>query len=217
MNGSDFYITNVIGNTVARIVDGLETNRNNKIIVKIFCPEKHQQICNDQIFISDGRVSRGTWAYSIFKDYIVTDFNLDDVNCSTIPVLTLYVREPEPQQQFYIDEFVGAKTIMDYTLCYDEAKKFRVKRVMIHGPATIVFWEDGTKTVAKCLPEDKFDFEKGIALCFMKKATKESCAKIFESARKDTLKKLKDDMAKLNKDLAKRDGIKCYEDATSTS
>lgn len=32
-----------------------------------------------------------------------------------------------------------------------------------------VLWKDGTKTVLKPQPEDTFDIEKGIALCFMKK------------------------------------------------
>lgn len=44
-----------------------------------------------------------------------------------------------------------------------------VKRVIINNPATIVLWEDGTKTVCKCAKGDTFDAEKGIAMCFMKK------------------------------------------------
>lgn len=212
MSDVEFYIPRVIGSTVIRVVDELETNRNNEIIIKIVCPGK-SQICGDLFMISDGKVARGLWAYTHFKDYIVTDFELE-CNCSSKPMLTLFVREP--QQHFYIDEFLGAKLITDYdyTSCYSEARKFKVKRVIVNGPATIVFWEDGTKTVAKCLPEDKFDFEKGIAICFMKKATRESCAKIFENARKDNLKKLQDDLIKLNKELEKK---KCSEDATSTS
>lgn len=38
----------------------------------------------------------------------------------------------------------------------------------INDPATIVFWEDGTKTVVKCKNE-KFDPEKGLAMAFSKK------------------------------------------------
>lgn len=44
-----------------------------------------------------------------------------------------------------------------------------VKRVIINNPATIVLWEDGTKTVCKCAKGDTFDAEKGIAMCFLKK------------------------------------------------
>lgn len=32
-----------------------------------------------------------------------------------------------------------------------------------------VVWKDGTHTVMKCHPEDEWDEEKGIAMCFMKK------------------------------------------------
>lgn len=42
-------------------------------------------------------------------------------------------------------------------------------KIIFNGPATIVFWDDGTKTVVKCMDCDEFDCEKGIALCYMKK------------------------------------------------
>ena len=41
--------------------------------------------------------------------------------------------------------------------------------IIINPPATIVKWDDGTKTVVKCQNGDVYDTEKGIALCFMKK------------------------------------------------
>ena len=46
----------------------------------------------------------------------------------------------------------------------------RIKNVIFNEPATIVFWEDGTKTVVKCDPEyDFYDPEKGIAMAIVKK------------------------------------------------
>lgn len=44
-----------------------------------------------------------------------------------------------------------------------------IERVIFHEPATIVFWNDGTKTVVKCMEGELFDEEKGIAMAFMKK------------------------------------------------
>jgi len=44
-----------------------------------------------------------------------------------------------------------------------------VKRVIISPPATIILWQDDTKTVCKCSEGDEFDAEKGIAMCFLKK------------------------------------------------
>ena len=47
---------------------------------------------------------------------------------------------------------------------------FAIKKVIFNDPATIVLWSDGTKTVVKCGKDDVYDEEKGLALCFMKKA-----------------------------------------------
>lgn len=44
------------------------------------------------------------------------------------------------------------------------------EKVIFNDPATIVIWKDGSKTVVKCQKDDGFDPEKGLALCFMKKA-----------------------------------------------
>ena len=45
-----------------------------------------------------------------------------------------------------------------------------IKNVIFNDPATIVFWEDGTKTVVKCQDGDEFDPEKGLAMTIAKKA-----------------------------------------------
>ena len=43
-------------------------------------------------------------------------------------------------------------------------------KVIFNPPATIVYWTDKTRTVVKCGENDVFDREKGLALCYMKKA-----------------------------------------------
>lgn len=50
-----------------------------------------------------------------------------------------------------------------------ELHKNTIKKVIFNGPATIVFWNDGTKTVVKCCGE-AFDPEKGLAMAIAKKA-----------------------------------------------
>ena len=45
-----------------------------------------------------------------------------------------------------------------------------IKNVIFNDPATIVFWEDGTKTIVKCQDGDEFDPEKGLAMAIAKKA-----------------------------------------------
>lgn len=43
-----------------------------------------------------------------------------------------------------------------------------IKEVIFHDPATVVYWEDGTKTVVKCQDEE-FDKEKGLLAAIAKK------------------------------------------------
>ena len=50
-------------------------------------------------------------------------------------------------------------------LFYDD-----IKKVIYNFPATIVIWEDGTKTVVKCHNDEVFDPEKGLAMAICKKA-----------------------------------------------
>lgn len=60
---------------------------------------------------------------------------------------------------------------------------FEIKDILVNGPATIIFWADGTKTVVKCGPDDSYDIEKAVAMCFMKKALgSRSMHKIFDLA-----------------------------------
>lgn len=43
------------------------------------------------------------------------------------------------------------------------------KKVKFSGPATIILWEDGTKTVVKCQEDDVFNEYTGVLTCFAKK------------------------------------------------
>lgn len=72
------------------------------------------------------------------------------------------------------EAFNGTK----YT-CYDLPKQIEqltrrpkkvgggIKKVIFNDPATIVFWNDGSKTVVKCSGEE-FDKEKGLLCCLVK-------------------------------------------------
>ena len=48
-------------------------------------------------------------------------------------------------------------------------RKHEIKKVIFNGPATVVYWGDGTKTVVKCSKDDEFDPEKGLAMAIAKK------------------------------------------------
>ena len=45
-----------------------------------------------------------------------------------------------------------------------------IKNVIFNPPATIVLWQDGTKTVVKCGEGDTYSKETGLAICIAKKA-----------------------------------------------
>ena len=44
-----------------------------------------------------------------------------------------------------------------------------IERIIYNPPATIVFWNDGTKTIAKCEYGDIYTKEMGFMLCVLKK------------------------------------------------
>lgn len=48
-------------------------------------------------------------------------------------------------------------------------RKEDIEKVIFNDPATIVYWNDGTKTVVKCQDDDVYDKEKGLAMCVAKK------------------------------------------------
>lgn len=100
-----------------------------------------------------------------------------------------------------------------------EVKNFEYQKVIFNPPATIIIWKDGTKTIVKCQPDDKFDPEKGIALCFMKRAlgnggnfnnvfkkeikkeVRSSINDLINNFSKD-LERVNDGIRKFNKDLS---------------
>ena len=51
----------------------------------------------------------------------------------------------------------------------DSSNNVRIRKVIFSGPATIVFWDDGDKTVVKCMDGDHLNYEMGIAMCTLKK------------------------------------------------
>lgn len=56
--------------------------------------------------------------------------------------------------------------------CFNNVKmheKIVIEKVIFNDPATIVFWNDGTKTVVKVQDDDTFDPEKGLTMAISKK------------------------------------------------
>lgn len=64
-----------------------------------------------------------------------------------------------------------------------------IKNVVFNNPATIIFWEDGTKTIVKAMETDVYDPEFGFAMCICKKALGEQYKKTFKKYVSPELKK----------------------------
>lgn len=58
--------------------------------------------------------------------------------------------------------FIDKQTGLPYSLP-------KPRKLIVNGPATIVLWSDGTKTVAKCSTDEPFDPEKGVAIAIAKR------------------------------------------------
>ena len=58
-----------------------------------------------------------------------------------------------------------------------------IRKIILNNCATIIIWDDGSKTVSKCLPFDTYDAEIGVLLCILKKFYKPShLNKMFKGA-----------------------------------
>ena len=56
----------------------------------------------------------------------------------------------------------------------------KIKKVIYNDPATIVLWNDGTKTVVKCMEGDAYSQEMGLAMCICKKVLGSQYHKVFK-------------------------------------
>ena len=61
------------------------------------------------------------------------------------------------------------KSLKPYELYFHIPKYIEIEKVIFNNPATIVLWNDGTKTVVKAQEGDGWDMEKGLAMCIAKK------------------------------------------------
>lgn len=58
----------------------------------------------------------------------------------------------------------GGDNCLEFTI-----QETQPKKLIVNGPATIILWGDGTKTVAKCSKDEPFDPEKGVAIAIAKR------------------------------------------------
>lgn len=72
--------------------------------------------------------------------------------------------------KYCYNDFIATRDFLNSKYGINSSHIPEIKNVIFNDPATIVFWEDGTKTVVKCQDGDEFDPEKGLAMAIAKKA-----------------------------------------------
>lgn len=74
--------------------------------------------------------------------------------------------------------------------------RFYYQKVIFSPPATIVIWENGDKTMVRCSPDETYDPEKGLALCFMKRAFFDSKTSKYHKLLQKETRRFYDQVAK---------------------
>jgi hypothetical protein len=72
-------------------------------------------------------------------------------------------------KDYYLDSFYLALGLKEHLYPKTRKSKSIVKDMIFNPPATIVFWNDGSKTVVKQQPGDEWDAEKGFFAACAKK------------------------------------------------
>lgn len=69
---------------------------------------------------------------------------------------------------FSSPQFFGTSAIFDSSALYLRKGNAKIEKVIFNNPATIIIWDDKTKTVVKC-QDEPFDAERGMAMAIAKK------------------------------------------------
>ena len=69
----------------------------------------------------------------------------------------------------YKSHWAGSQFLSKQYITKYENTSAMIDHVKFSGPATIMFWKDGTKTIVKCTEEDDPNCETGIAMATLKK------------------------------------------------
>lgn len=79
---------------------------------------------------------------------------------------TLVTYEDDASAQELLDMLCGKRAIRTENAVRADNG---IERVIFNDPATVVFWEDGTKTVVKCQEGDSYNEQTGLLMCIAKR------------------------------------------------
>ena len=86
-----------------------------------------------------------------------------------IETMLKYRVSPDYYSPDYINSFMTAFGIITVKPTEPSKKRIFIDKIIFNGPATIVYWDDGTKTVVKCKPDDPYSKDAGVAMATLKK------------------------------------------------
>ena len=117
--------------------------------------------------------SKTNYVYKSKLNFIVGgkyNITADETTTYASPVEIISVTNTQPYSSYGIKirEITDAKILMAPPRPTLDAK-FVINK---EKGTTVALWKDGTKTIIKCQPGEVFDAEKGIAMCFVKRAFK---------------------------------------------
>lgn len=81
-------------------------------------------------------------------------------------IMTTSVKNIEHVPIYFMKEFIDNNFFENFERKFKAPK---IKKIIFNEPATIIIWEDNTKTVVKCSVDEKYDPEKGMAMAVCKK------------------------------------------------
>lgn len=97
-----------------------------------------------------------------------TDLNENQIHLESLRDDEIKTATIDPTKYYLVTGRGNGKTLF-YQNVLKYLFGFKIKDVIFNDPATIVFWEDGGKTVVQCQHGEEFDPEKGLAMAISKK------------------------------------------------
>ena len=89
--------------------------------------------------------------------YTFGPYTFEPINIDVIPTIAKKNEAKKPVDSFETKQSTN--------------RRVKIKDVIFSDPATVVFWNDNTKTVVKTRGGEKYDKEKGLAMAIVKKIT----------------------------------------------
>lgn len=142
------------------------------------------RICDD-IFIMD-RSSGSIYSLYYFSQvftpelYLGTVFDIDEYTTSNAHTTYTIVPSDYKRSIIYTKHPIP---ITSSRMMTTADASLKIKNVIFNGPATIVYWSDGSKTVVKCQPGEVLDYEKGLAMAISKKMLG-NCGSYYDEFKK---------------------------------